>query len=256
MKLALLTPAPGARARHASVNAKQATKKLGQPSFDDVLGLAHAGVVSGLTLLLPTPAAAPLKHAPHQPPGGDARHSASPSKHVRVLVPQPASLVSEMKPPVSPGAFQAQLSQVTSGALADLPPPAPTRPNAEMLELSMADPSLRITGNAEVMHINLQTATSGPLELEVRVNHGRADVRIDGAGPLFAERAPELERVLASEGVSLGTYTTSQDQQPPKGDGYHFEAPPENPPLRFATPASVTKPSQPARHEGRIDVEA
>ncbi len=219
-------------------------------SFEDVLQLAQ-----NLRPPVHSPAPPPMTAHPQQPKQRSAQTGlAKPSRNAPTPGQSPRAQ--------APGAHTAAFAQLVNDAARPAAAPGVSQTaslaRAPMLsELSLADPSLRITGGAEVMRMSLQTATSGSLELEVRVHQGTTDVRFDGAAHgLFVERAPELERVLAAEGLALGTYTTggerNPDQEPPQ--------PPDQrtrPPLAANRHApSVSNSSLAARHDGRIDVQA
>lgn len=237
-------------ARARTKGPAQAKKAKDGGSFEDALQLAHLSrppVHSPVSPLVtahaelpkqrsvPTGLAKPARNAP--PPGHSPQAQAPGAQTVAF-----AQLVTD-------AARSAAAPRVSETAAVARPPMLP--------ELSLADPSLRINGGPDVMHLSLQTATSGSLELEVRVHGGTTDVRFDGAAHgLFVERAPELERVLAAEGLSLGTYTTggerSPEQEPPQPPDMN-----EPPPLIANRHArSVNNPSLAARHDGRIDVQA
>jgi hypothetical protein len=140
------------------------------------------------------------------------------------------------------------------GASGAVPTPPPADAAHTLLQLALTDTSLTVDVRQQVVSLALDTEAAGALELELRLEVGRAHVFVDGPGaPLLAQHAPALRAVLAEEGLALGDFSTSTSTS-------HREEPPERsepkPPPVPPAPEGVTPPSRRHRHEGRIDIEA
>ncbi|MFT3915796.1 MAG: flagellar hook-length control protein FliK [Anaeromyxobacteraceae bacterium] len=107
-----------------------------------------------------------------------------------------------------PAAAQAAAAQATQPATAtapaaparDLTPAAPPRPPEPAPE---AHAGAGLLGHGAA-HVRLESETLGDVALHLRLRDGNATVRIEADDPSALEqRAPELARALAAEGLSL-----------------------------------------------------
>ena len=253
-------PARGRRPR-----AEQGDADVGAPAL-----VAAAAAVRAIVAPAPRALAPPAGEAPTatQPARAESRSTArrpsaeAPSPHAperrQDVAREPAveATPRPTEPPVSPAA-----AAPPSTTAPELAPPAAVTGSAEpprvvdasqtLLQLAMTDSSLSLDVNRQVVNVALNTEATGALELELRLRDGRAHVLVTGpSAPLVAQHAPALREVLAQQGLSLGDFSTSQQQRQPA------EAPERDAASPSRTPASVTSPTRPRRHEGRIDVEA
>jgi hypothetical protein len=77
---------------------------------------------------------------------------------------------------------------------------------------ALEDSALRLSVMPQSAHINIDAGGAGDLSLHLRVKDGVADVRLEGAAsPLLEPKADELRVVLATEGITLGSFDVSQD---------------------------------------------
>jgi hypothetical protein len=111
---------------------------------------------------------------------------------------------------------------------------------------------------ANAAHLRLESSTLGDLALHLRVRDGVAHVRLEGEqAPQLAQRAPELQRALAAEGLQLGRLEverpavhapadaprTAGDQTPSSGQQQGQQERDEQPPER-----AQAAPSPSPRH--------
>ena len=85
---------------------------------------------------------------------------------------------------------------------------------------AIEDPSLRLAVMPQSARINIEAGGAGDLSLHLRIKDGVADIRFEGSAvPVFEPRAEELRVVLATEGISLGSFDVSSD-----GNSKHEQA--------------------------------
>lgn len=164
----------------------------------------------------------------------------------------PAGLVAPALEPGHPGAAPSAAGPVAPPPPLNGPAP-PVDASHTLLQLALADASLTVDVHQQVVNLALHTEATGALELELRLQDGRAHVWVSGpSAPLVAQHAPALREVLAQEGLSLGGFAMSQEH---RGSAELPEG--EAPDAASSPPAPrVTSPTRAPRHEGRIDVEA
>lgn len=150
----------------------------------------------------------------------------------------------------------AQGLEANSGKPADplsaVAPPAPPPPiPAAALTALSNDALLRGNLMPHSARLLVSAGDAGDLSLQLRVRDGQADLRVEGrAAHLLLGQMPELQRVLAKEGVSLnhmdvGSHTDSSQQQASSHGGDSASDRPERPapPSRSSTPSAVRTPT-------------
>jgi hypothetical protein len=104
---------------------------------------------------------------------------------------------------VLPGSSEMSFREVSS-------PSAFVAERAGLMNRVIDDPGLSVNVMPHAAHLSI-SGTAGDLSLHVRVRDGSADINVSGSmAPLFDAKGPEVRTVLASEGLSLGSYATDQ----------------------------------------------
>jgi hypothetical protein len=105
-------------------------------------------------------------------------------------------------------------------------------PITDFLHEVIHDPGVKISIQPNVAHMAI-TSTEGDLSLHVRVRDGNTSINMTGSmAPLFESRGPEMRQILASEGLQLGNFVTTDGDQ---GKGSHHQPTPE-PPVKQPLP--------------------
>jgi len=265
-------------------------------------GQSHARRLDGAGLRgsdAPPAGRAPQRAAPKQPLPRPPQVTAArfAPAHASVGAPAPlrelgashgsgdrSSARSRAEPPSTPGSASADPRSTATAATPMAPQPvsgpaaaersagAPTASSVAAPDAALPELPPGVVDGAVLpgaAHLRLSGDGMGEVSLHLRLRDGIAHVRVeaDSAG-LLRDRAPELSRALAAEGLTLGRLEV--DPPPPLGaapggaaddgtnsrrqreqDGCEGDAPPRSAPRGASRPAR-NRPARP----GKIDVEA
>ena len=140
-----------------------------------------------------------------------------------------------------PTTSQSGLADLVSPTL--VAEPARTPEQVELYERAADDPGLAVTVLPHAAHLSIALG-EGDLALHVRVRDGSADVNVSGPmSAVFDAKAPEVRTVLASEGLSLGSFATDHRQ----GQQGQERSEPSSP----SVPKATTSPARPGANSGR-----
>ncbi len=121
--------------------------------------------------------------------------------------------------------------------------PTPSHPAAPIYAQAMEDSTLRMQVQSATARLSCQI-DGEELKLHLRVRDKIADVRIEGtASELFRHRSLELGAALASEGLQLGGFDLSQEQQRNPYPSYSFDEDPSPPGTTSSSPMVKTSNS-------------
>jgi hypothetical protein len=172
-----------------------------------------------------TPSAPPTAAAAPEPPQSkpDPLPPVSPDRPVHAAAdtmfsattnpaarPEPASVLASTGAAPAMAAFG--LTLPVDGYAPELAAPVQARPveHTSIVDHAVEDPGLSVAVLPHAAHMSI-VSSAGDLALHVRVRDGSADINVSGSmAPLVDAKAPEVRTVLATEGLQLGSFATSQ----------------------------------------------
>lgn len=250
------------RAQNGKADERRETKDRPSPEL-----LAHALLVPPplprIDTAQPKLKAAPAEaHAvstrakanPHElaPPGEAKTHA----RKARVVEETPKTELATAQKPDPLTAAPSTEALAPKFELPTVSAPKEAAPLASVAPMMLEDPSVRAVLLPTVARMSLETADSGRLHVQLKVNDGVTELRASGpAAQLLESRQGELKVALAKEGLALGhfdlTQSNSQHQQQQHGaDG--LDAP------SFARRAASTHSTPEGAHNanGHLHVKA
>ena len=165
-----------------------------------------------------------------------------------MLVPDLQHKPAEVLPNNVP-AFTAPVPQADAPPVAFAPAAA-----APIVAHAVEDPGLSVTVLPQAARVSVES-TEGDLALHLRIKDGNAEISMGGSlAPMFEQRSAEVQTVLAGEGLSLGRFDLSdnnqQGQQAPR-EVPENDAAPARPATNNSAHSSGAGEEQPVRTRGR-----